>query len=122
MVGVVMWQWVKGDYWFATGDLLRLDADGFFYFVDRTGDSFRWKGENVATLEVSAVCCEWKWKAAAAGHTNTHNSAHLKAMSSAKVTAEKEEEEEEDGVAISEANVYGVEVRNRPLQFESRCV
>jgi fatty-acyl-CoA synthase len=32
---------------------MRKDEDGFFYFVDRIGDTFRWKGENVATSEVS---------------------------------------------------------------------
>ncbi|MBV9420351.1 MAG: AMP-binding protein, partial [Alphaproteobacteria bacterium] len=43
----------KGDRWFRTGDLMRRDAHGYFYFVDRIGDTFRWKGENVATSEVS---------------------------------------------------------------------
>jgi fatty-acyl-CoA synthase len=46
-----------GDMWIRTGDLMRKDEKGFFYFVDRIGDTFRWKGENVATSEVSAVIC-----------------------------------------------------------------
>lgn len=63
-----------GDAWFRTGDTVRIDADGRAFFVDRIGDTFRWRSENVSTTEVADAL-------------GTHP-------------------------AISEANVYGVEVPN----------
>ncbi|XP_066540802.1 long-chain fatty acid transport protein 2-like isoform X1 [Hoplias malabaricus] len=46
---------VKGDIYYNSGDLMKIDEHGFVYFQDRIGDTFRWKGENVATSEVSDV-------------------------------------------------------------------
>lgn len=45
----------QGDVYFNSGDLLKIDHDNFIYFQDRVGDTFRWKGENVATTEVSDI-------------------------------------------------------------------
>jgi fatty-acyl-CoA synthase len=44
-----------GDVYLRTGDLLRRDRASYYYFVDRIGDTFRWKGENVATAEVAEL-------------------------------------------------------------------
>ncbi len=44
-----------GDQYFVTGDFLRRDVDGDYWFVDRLGDTFRWKGENISTDQIT----EW---------------------------------------------------------------
>lgn len=45
----------KGDLYFRTGDLMKRDKEGYFYFIDRIGDTFRWKSENVSTAEVAEI-------------------------------------------------------------------
>lgn len=44
----------KGDSAFLSGDILTADERGNLFFVDRTGDTFRWKGENCSTSEIEA--------------------------------------------------------------------
>ncbi|XP_074599911.1 long-chain fatty acid transport protein 4-like isoform X2 [Brevipalpus obovatus] len=48
-----------GDKFYASGDLLEVDKYGYCYFRDRTGDNFRWKGENVSTGEIEGAIAEF---------------------------------------------------------------
>lgn len=49
----------KGDAYVRSGDLMKMDEEGLIYFVDRMGDTFRWKSENVATGEVEHVVASY---------------------------------------------------------------
>src|SRR5262249_43177056 len=53
------------------GDLLRVDEEGYIYFCDRIGDTFRWKGENVSTTEVQQVLLQFEVDGAACAGGDT---------------------------------------------------
>lgn len=44
-----------GDKYFNSSDILVMDIFGYYFFKDRTGDTFRWRGENVASAEVEGI-------------------------------------------------------------------
>jgi fatty-acyl-CoA synthase len=65
---------------------MRKDARGYFSFVDRIGDTFRWKGENVSTSEVSAAICAFSGVKAATVYGVTIPGAEGRAGMAALVT------------------------------------
>lgn len=46
---------VDGKTWWRSGDLLQRTDTGFFRFIERLGDSYRWKGENISPVEIERV-------------------------------------------------------------------
>ena len=48
-------EYAKCASYLRSGDILIKDQFGWMYFKDRAGDTFRWKGENVSTMEVEAI-------------------------------------------------------------------
>src|SRR5205807_9853974 len=50
----------KVDIWCRTGDRKLNDENGYFYIIDRIGDTFRWNGENVSTTEIEQTICSFE--------------------------------------------------------------
>src|SRR5205085_1777039 len=71
-----------GDAWFRTGDLLKRDAWGYYYFVDPIGDTFRWKGENVSTTEVGDAIATFAAPAPMSGSRSISRAACARGRSS----------------------------------------
>ena len=81
----------KGDRYFNTGDLLRNIGFGHAQFVDRLGDTYRWKGENVSTTEVENILLQHPHIAEAVAYgveiSNTNGRAGMAAITPAESLA-----------------------------------
>ncbi|XP_052082280.1 long-chain fatty acid transport protein 2-like isoform X1 [Mytilus californianus] len=89
----------EGDAYFNFGDSLYLDKDYFAYFHDRVGDTFRWKGENVSTTEVSNIISQLPfildanvYGVSVPGHDGKAGMVSLTLMENIELTAEKLQE------------------------------
>ncbi|XP_062318627.1 hsFATP2a_ACSVL_like domain-containing protein [Osmerus eperlanus] len=108
----------KGDLYFNTGDLLRIDSDSFVYFQDRVGDTFRWKGENVATTEVADILTMVKCIAQANVY-GVHVEGHEGRIGMAAVILEEGEEFDYDGTFKTVANYLPAYARPRFIRIQS---
>ncbi|XP_041713553.1 very long-chain acyl-CoA synthetase isoform X1 [Coregonus clupeaformis] len=81
----------KGDLYFNSGDLLKIDQDNFIYFQDRVGDTFRWKGENIFYYIDWSCIDPYRWKGENVATTEVADILTLIDF-------------------VQEANVYGVQV------------
>jgi citronellyl-CoA synthetase len=89
----------KGDMWFNTGDMLKNMGFGHAQFADRLGDTFRWKGENVATQEVEKAIDTYPGVSSSAVYGITMPGSDGKAGMAAIVLDEGKESFELDGLA-----------------------
>lgn len=90
--------------WFHTGDRARQDEDGFFYFVDRTKDMIRRRGENISSFEVERTMCGHAAVAEAAAYAVTHNGFE-EVMVSVVVAEDCTAPDPEELVEFAEANL-----------------
>lgn len=116
---------INGDSWFNSGDLLSRDYWGYFYWSDRTGDTFRYKGENVATTEVEQILTRISIRSNIIDNTdntgdivatvttdNTESIDTTVATDTTVTTVATDNTDSKNRIYISDCAVYGVKVPN----------